>query len=866
MAVNKTDLSFKKLINKEFTHVSRSFFQEVTAATLDLNSTEVYTNIIASTTASAITDGYARQLTQFALTADPTYPTYAWYVCSGSGFTPGTTPYDATKVQRNFISDKYGSEFEIKLYDNGGSQIFKTDAINWYFDYKTGILHVADPGAYSTPYKATIIQYIGTTLSGSLASLSGSIANVSTNRISSGSTSLTTYANGTIIASGSLIVSGAVTASFFSGNGSALTNIVSSSYSSTASYVINAISASHVLTSSYASTASYVLNSISSSYASTASYVRNAISASHVLTSSYSLTTKAVGPSNAVQLNNSGILSGSNSFTHDNINFITVISGSLNLGNNNYIQGFNNYVESVYNSASGVGNHVEGTSNVASGSFNHIGGSVNNVIGVGNNVGGTNNKVLGGYNNVNGGNNIITGSRSNVIGDSNLILDTFDPEAGSSHYYMNVEGQYNTGSAFYSHNEGKYTKTYGDYSHAEGLGTIASGAYQHVQGQYNIPDTTSLFIIGNGIDNSTRSNLMSGTGSILSITGSLQISGSITGSLQGTASYALSALTASYMIGSILNAVSSSYASTASYVINAISASYVLTSSYASTASYVINAISSSYSSTASYVINAISASSIGGAITNNTNDYILTATGNSQINGESNLTFDGSTLYVNGRISAMDDISSNGSVTSNDKIIVNNGQIETLSISASLFSSASYLDLGINALTTNIGRFGLGVTTLGGQVKLGSDKILSSNGSTILTSNGSDVEFSGNINVNGDLTVLGNTITLNTANILVEDKFILLASGSTSTSDGGIIIQNSSSGTGYALYFDSTGDGTAARWSLSENVSGSATTVTPSYFLGAITGSTSTPSSTPTYGYGTMHVVTSNGDIYIYS
>ena len=229
MAINKTDLSFKKLINKEFTHVSRSFFQEVTAATLDVNSTEVYTDIIANTTSSAISSGYARQLTQFVLTADPTYPTYAWYVCSGSGFTPGTTPYDATKVQRNFISDKYGSEYEIKLYDNGGSQIFKTDAINWYFDYKTGILHVADPGAYSTPYKATLIQYLGNNLSSSLAALTSSLSNLSTNRISSGSTSVTTYADNRVVVSGSLIVSGAVSASVFSGsfigNGTGLTGV-----------------------------------------------------------------------------------------------------------------------------------------------------------------------------------------------------------------------------------------------------------------------------------------------------------------------------------------------------------------------------------------------------------------------------------------------------------------------------------------------------------------------------------------------------------------------------------------------------------------------------------------------------------------
>jgi hypothetical protein len=56
----------------------------------------------------------------------------------------------------------------------------------------------------------------------------------------------------------------------------------------------------------------------------------------------------------------------------------------------------------------------------------------------------------------------------------------------------------------------------------------------------------------------------------VSISGSLNVTGSIIGSLTGTAT------TASY----VLNAVSSSYAATASYVANAVSASFSTTASY----------------------------------------------------------------------------------------------------------------------------------------------------------------------------------------------------------------------------------------------------------------------------------------------
>jgi hypothetical protein len=97
----------------------------------------------------------------------------------------------------------------------------------------------------------------------------------------------------------------------------------------------------------------------------------------------------------------------------------------------------------------------------------------------------------------------------------------------------------------------------------------------------------------------------------LYLTGSLKVSGSITGSLFGTASWANNAVnanTASY----VLNAISSSFASTASFILLAQSASYV---SLAESASYVLNAISSSFALTASFVKNAQTASYVLNAI-----------------------------------------------------------------------------------------------------------------------------------------------------------------------------------------------------------------------------------------------------------
>lgn len=68
------------------------------------------------------------------------------------------------------------------------------------------------------------------------------------------------------------------------------------------------------------------------------------------------------------------------------------------------------------------------------------------------------------------------------------------------------EGQETTASGFCAHSEGSGTVASGYYSHAEGLGTIAAGKNQTAMGKYNIKDTTSLVIVGNGTKDSNRKN------------------------------------------------------------------------------------------------------------------------------------------------------------------------------------------------------------------------------------------------------------------------------------------------------------------------------------------------------------------------
>ena len=133
-----------------------------------------------------------------------------------------------------------------------------------------------------------------------------------------------------------------------------------------------------------------------------------------------------------------------------------------------------------------------------------------------------------------------------------------------------------------------------------------------------------------------------------------------------------------------------------------------------------------------------------------------------------------------------------------------------------------------------------------------------------VTTNSGEGVNMSGNLTVEGDFVVNGNTTNANVANLLVEDRFILLNSGSDS-GDGGLIVQSGSQTamSGAAFVFDQS----VERWGVQTDVAlGSiATTSSPeayqvNYVLNANTGSA-------TYNVkGNIKIDDSNGDIFIYS
>ena len=100
----------------------------------------------------------------------------------------------------------------------------------------------------------------------------------------------------------------------------------------------------------------------------------------------------------------------------------------------------------------------------------------------------------------------------------------------ASQAYAHAEGIRSVAAGLYSHAEGEETRAGAYASHTQGQGTSASGSHQLVIGAFNIPTTQShAFIIGNGGNAATRSNLLFASGSVVHISGTLAVSGNIEG-------------------------------------------------------------------------------------------------------------------------------------------------------------------------------------------------------------------------------------------------------------------------------------------------------------------------------------------------
>jgi hypothetical protein len=281
-----------------------------------------------------------------------------------------------------------------------------------------------------------------------------------------------------------------------------------------------------------------------------------------------------------------------------------------------------------------------------------------------------------------------------------------------------------------------------------------------------------------------------------------------------------------FTTSSIQNVVSSSFATSASYALSAsfvttasfaTSASFALSASFATSASRAVSASRADTAATASYVLQAVSASFATSA------SYALSAS------------FTSTASFVQTAQTA--------------SYVLN-------AVSASLAQTARTASNITPAITNNTNNY---VLTANGDGTI--------NGEANLQFNGTTLTVTGNEVITGNLTVQGTASFQQTTNLEVADRFILLASGSNTTGDGGLVVQQGTQNIGELYGYDAA----INRWAFTSSFTANQSVFTPSAYITTTEFGGATPPTSPIYGgasngYGNIFVSTGSGDIFIYS
>ena len=113
-------------------------------------------------------------------------------------------------------------------------------------------------------------------------------------------------------------------------------------------------------------------------------------------------------------------------------------------------------------------------------------------------------------------------------------------------------------------------------------------------------------------------------------------------------------------------------------------------------------------------------------------------------------------------------------------------------------------------------------------------------------------------VTIAGDLTVLGTRTELNVEDLVVKDRFIYLASGSSGATDGGIIVEGAGDADGKGFGWDQS----AGRWGFEQAIASGSNTIDPDAYASAVV----TSDTAAFQKVGNIRIDNSTQDIYIYS
>jgi hypothetical protein len=374
------------------------------------------------------------------------------------------------------------------------------------------------------------------------------------------------------------------------------------SYALTSSYVINAISAS------YAATASYVLNAISASFASTASYVLNAVSSSFATSASYALSASSAlnavsasyAPDTTFPYTGSARITGSlavtgsvnaSSFTGSLLGTASYATNALSSSYAVTASYVLNAVSSSFATSASYALSASSAVNAVTASYvlNAISASFATSASYALSASSALNAISASYAPDTTfpytGSARITGSLAvtgsvNATSFTGSLLGTasYASQALSSSYAVTASYVLNAVSASFatsasyalSASSAVNAVTASYVLNAVSASFASTASYVNPLNQ-NVTITGSLTVItGSNIEFqvlNTGVNIGNVISDIHNVTGSLRVSGSITGSLLGTASYATNALSSSYALSASFAPASNPFPFTGSAII-----------------------------------------------------------------------------------------------------------------------------------------------------------------------------------------------------------------------------------------------------------------------------------------------------------
>jgi hypothetical protein len=444
------------------------------------------------------------------------------------------------------------------------------------------------------------------------------------------------------------------------------------------------------------------------------------------------------------------------------------------------------HTEGYFTTASGDYSHAEGTNTTAGGQYSHAEGAYTNALSVNSHAEGNTTKALG-YNSHAEGNQTISGwkgfSVTSVVSGLITIADNIDYSTEFTSFNLLLDNKfYSYGTTNFtspnftiqlddasvnsgnyvadklnlnsplatqflgdnSHAEGNQTKALGNRSHAEGDGTTASGQTSHAEGSGTIA-------IGEASHAEGQNTTASGGGS----------------HAEGQETTAYGDYSHAEGIGTIASGSTGQLAA-------------------------------GRYNTH------------------NNVDSLVVIGNGTDDANRSDLALFNSQSITFNQPVT---------------------GSIFSGSFSGSFFGTTNLPDLtegtGIEAFTYDGGA--TATVSVSGAASLSSDTITKWTGTafadTSITDDGTLITFGNDAVFNGDIIVQGTASFQNTENLLVADRFVLFASGSSTAGDGGIVVQQGTQNVGELFGYENSAD----RWGFTSSFDAASTSYTPSAFVAAV-------------------------------